>query len=115
MQGVLTTPSTMKAVFDKNGEMVEVNNKDELENARMYENFWRFSQASDTSFFLESLFRDVGFLAEGPGTEAILQVTYAPHDDVDSNTCKILKELKCPGNVVTERNAKLTLEAHRMG
>ena len=112
MRGGIQTTATMKAIFTKDGETVAVYDKEELEETYQYNNIQQFSQSLDTPFKKGSLFADVGILAEGPGTEAILKGTYHPQEDLDANMCKFLKELQRPPQVQVEREIGLSLEDH---
>ena len=57
----------------------------------------------------------MGLLAEGPGTEEILEGRYRRKEDVDENTCKFIKELQRPPQVQVEREIGLSLDEHMKG
>ena len=85
---------------------------EELEVACQYKNIRQFSQSLDTPFLSGIMFKDVGILAEGPGTEASLNGNYHPKEDVDTNTRKFLKQLQRLPHVQEEREIGSSLKEH---
>ena len=98
----LSPPKKQKTATTKlfkqgeHGQRIECFSKEEVETACIEENYQRFMQNKDTPFLSPPLSHDVGYLAEEPAAEQILQVQYSPFSLVDQYTQSLIQELKLP-------------------
>ena len=100
MQGKLQRNATIQIyVNDANGRRL-VTDKTEMEEACMEENDARFSQSESTPPMTSPLLTDLGYLADTPEAQAILQGTYTPPPETDQYAALFLKELRMPDNII---------------
>jgi hypothetical protein len=85
-------------VNDKYGRRV-VTDKCEMEDACIDENIAWFSQSHDTPPMTEPLVSDLGYLADTPESQSILDGTYIPPPGVNFYARLLLRELRMPDNM----------------
>jgi hypothetical protein len=99
MQGKLQRNATTQVyVNDQEGRRL-VTKKEEIEEACIAENIARFSQSEATPFMQEPLLSELGYLADTPTAEAILQGIYEPPTELDKFTKLFINELRMPDNI----------------
>jgi hypothetical protein len=99
MQGKLQRNATTQVyVNSQEGRRLITKNED-IEDACIEENIARFSQSEDTPFMQEPLLSALGYLADTPAAESILQGTYKPPTELDRYTKLFINELRMPDNI----------------
>lgn len=99
MQGKLQRNSTLQIVVNDHDGRHVVTEKEAMEEACIAENISRFTQSEDTPPMIEPLLSDLGYLADTPEAESILNGTYQPPAGVDYYAKLFLRELRMPENV----------------
>ena len=100
MQGKLQRNATTQIFVNRPDGRHIITDKDEMEDACIEENESRFSQCEDTPPMIEPLVSDLGYLADTPEAEAILNGTYQAPTGTDPYARLLLEELKMPDNVI---------------
>ena len=99
MQGKLQRNATTQVfVNDQEGRRL-VTTKQAIEAACINENLERFTQSESTPFMQEPLLSALGFLADTPEADAILDGTYEPPPGTDRYAKLLIQELRMPENV----------------
>jgi hypothetical protein len=73
---------------------IDCHDKLSIENAFIGEGTRRFSQTNDTPLMQQEFVQRVGYLAELPGADAILDGTFVPHSNMDPYAVQFLQHLK---------------------
>ena len=98
---------------DEFGTEHECNPKETVEEACMTEGKARYTQVYPTPFTQGSLLQDLGFLANTPASEMILEGTYKPATDVNVYTRRFIQELKQPPGIIPNSiNGQMTIQQH---
>ena len=87
--------STVEYTAD-NGRLVECLSREAIELACAAEGQRRFTQARETPFMQGSLLQTFGYHASPEATQAVLNGTFVPANDVSEITAKFIQELKKP-------------------
>ena len=106
---------TSMVVIIRNGEMVEITTKEELEQALLHENEWKYHQTEGFSQLLSGpLLDDIGLLGEGPHVENILNGSYVVPDGTNPGTKLYLAAMAVPTGLNRARK-EYTLEDFKLG
>ena len=99
MQGKLSRTATTKIyVNTPQGRQIKTS-KDAIEDACITENLQRFSQSNNTPPMTEPLLTDLGYLADTPEAQMILDGTYQAPPGTDYYTTLLLNELRMPDSI----------------
>ena len=101
MRGKLgKSPTTKVYSTDEDGVRHAWETKETVEAACIAENNARFSQTEGTPAMMWPLVEQLGYLADTPAAEAILQCAYTPSPEMDMYTAKMIAELKMPDGIL---------------
>jgi hypothetical protein len=99
MQGKLHRNATLRITVNDRDRKRVLTDQHEMEEACITKNLSRFLQSEGTPPMVEPLLSDLGYLADTPKAQAILNGTYNPPPSVDYYARLFLRELYMPDNV----------------
>ena len=100
MRGRLGNSRVTKLWYtDDDGSRVECNTQHAMENACFQENETRFSQSETTPPMQEPMVSELGYLADTPEAEQVLQGCYLPPEGTDKYMKDLLEELRMPQSI----------------
>ena len=106
---------TSMVVIIRNGETVEITTKEELEQALLHENEWKYHQTEGFSQLLSGpLLDDIGLLGEGPHVKNILNGSYVVPEGTNPGTKLYLAAMAVPTGLNRARK-EFTLEDFKLG
>ena len=85
--------ATTQVYITEVGQRQIVTNKEDIEQVCMMENEAQFSQSEGTPLMTEPLLSDIGYFANGPKVEDILNGTYIAPDGLDPYATKLMELL----------------------
>jgi hypothetical protein len=109
MRGKLERNATTKVSHWVDGVKVDCINKTDIEEACMAENISRFSQSESTPVMTEPLVSLLGYLADGPSVDNILNGCFTPPSNCDPHAVKLLQHLSIPDKVRSSTPASTTI------
>jgi hypothetical protein len=95
--------SKIEKNFQEDGVVITHTSKQGIEIACANQNINKYSQTEDTPPMTEPLLSNIGYLAETPEAQQILDGTYDPPNNLDPYAKKLLEELQMPKAVKTNR------------
>jgi hypothetical protein len=106
---------TMVTVQTPTGELQDIVEKAQIEQAIMQENAKKYKQSFHTPFLRPPLVTDFGFLGIGQNSEAVLNGKYKPPNNTSPFTNLYLEQLAYPNNKCTtcETMARIPVEEYR--
>ena len=109
MRKKLDRPPTTQVYVTENNQRRLATTKEDIEQVCINENDSRFSQSSDTRFMQPPLVNHLGYLAETPIADQILQGTYHPPEHLDKYTKKMIQELRMPDHLKNQPRTSATI------
>ena len=85
---------------ERNGDIVELTDKDEIERAWHSLNTSTFSQTNDTSSMKGRLVKKLGFLGNSVACDQKLNGAYSPPVEVDQHAGNLLQALAKPSDLI---------------
>jgi len=116
LQGKLRTGSTtMVTTVDASGNRVEITDKEEMEKAILASNRLKFSQSSNTPFYLPPLKEEFGFKGLTAAAQATLAGNYTPSEDIDERILEVIAQWQMPEAVraLGPLKMEMSLESYR--
>jgi hypothetical protein len=99
------------------GDTIECISREDIEQACAAEGQRRFTQAQATPFLQGSLLQTFGFNANPTATQAVLNGTFVPGEDVSLYTTQFIQELSMPASIkaLPAISGTVTTDAHCAG
>ncbi len=86
--------STSKIQVEEDGKLIDVTEKDEMEDRIMPENEAKFHQTQHTPLLHDDIINDIGLMGDGPKVDQVLDGTYEPPDSCSWATKRWLQQMK---------------------
>ena len=97
--GKTSSAGLMKVSVERNCDVVELTDKEEIERACHLENASKFTQTNGVPAMKRRLVIEVGFLGNSATCGQILKGTYSPPAELDQHTKDLLQTLAKPSDL----------------